>query len=418
VGSIAVSLLDAGATWRHGKIESVSPVESESEWVAANGQLMTYKRGKKGIYWYRFMWKGELVRESTHQTNGNVARQMESAHRTSLAKGEVGIREKKPSPSLVEFIDHRFEPWAKATFEKSSPKTWLDWYRVGLRAVRGCKPIANCKLNEISGENIADFAAHRQARGLQVSSINSSLRVLRRVLKLAVEWGALDVCPKVKLMTGERHRERVVTPDEEGKYLAAAPEPLASVAAILFDMGLRPEECFRLRWEAIDWVTGHHGTVLVTHGKTAAARRVVPMTVRARKIMKVRWEKSGKPCEGWVWAARTRSGHMESSSLKRQHKQVFKTLAKNSETANQKPVSKFVLYSLRHTFLTRLGQSGCDTWTLAKIAGHSDIRISTRYVHSSGDAVHAAMARLGGHKFGHNQLPANSQGTEEGQLTQ
>jgi integrase len=376
------------------------------------------KRGKKGIYWYRFMWKGKLVRESTHQTNGNVARQMESAHRTSLAKGEVGIRENKPSPTLAEFIERRFDPWARATFEKSSPKTYFDWYRVGLRAVRGYKPIANSKLDEISGENIADFAAHRQARGLQVSSINSALRVLRRVLKLAVEWGALDVCPKVKLMSGERHRERVVTPEEEEKYLAAAPEPLASVAAILFDTGLRPEECFRLRWEAIDWLTGRHGTLLVTHGKTAAARRIVPMTARVRSIMKARWEKCGKSCEGWVWTAQSRSGHMESSSLKRQHKQVFKTLAKNSEEANQKPFSRFVLYSLRHTFLTRLGESGCDTWTLAKIAGHSDIRISTRYVHSSGDAVHAAMTRLGGHKFGHNPPQAIPQRTDEVQPTQ
>ena len=363
---------------------------------------MIHKRGKKGIYWYRFMWKGRLVRESTHQTNGSMARQMESAHRTSLAKGEVGIRDKKPSPTLAEFIDRRFDPWAKATFEKSSPKTYFDWYRVGFRALKGYRPIANCTLETISGENIADFASYRQGRGLQISTVNSSLRVLRRVLRLAVEWGALEVCPKVKLMTGERHRERVVTPEEEQKYLDAAPEPLASVAAVLVDMGLRPEECFSLRWESIVWLIGDFGTLLITHGKTAAARRVVPMTARVRNIMRSRWEKCGRPCEGWVWVAQTRSGHMESSSLKRQHKQVFKTLARNSENANQIPFRRFVLYSLRHTFLTRLGESGCDAWTLAKIAGHSDIRISIRYVHSSGDAVHAAMTRLGGHKFGHN----------------
>jgi hypothetical protein len=34
---------------------------------------------------------------------------------------------------------------------------------------------------------------------------------------------------------------------------------------------------------------------------------------------------------------------------------------------NEKPTRPFVLYSLRHTFLTRLGQSGCDVWTLARI---------------------------------------------------
>jgi hypothetical protein len=46
------------------------------------------------VYWYKFVWHGELIRESTKQGNDKVARQMVAAHRTSLAKGEVGIREK------------------------------------------------------------------------------------------------------------------------------------------------------------------------------------------------------------------------------------------------------------------------------------------------------------------------------------
>jgi integrase len=50
--------------------------------------------------------------------------------------------------------------------------------------------------------------------------------------------------------------------------------------------------------------------------------------------------------------------------------------------------------SLRHTFLTRLGASGCDVWTLMRIAGHSSIKMSERYVHPSGEAVLAAMARM------------------------
>src|SRR5258708_37326422 len=123
------------------------------------------------------MWLGKLVRESTKQGNDKIARQMESAHRTSLAKGEVGLREKRPSPTLAEFIENRFEPWAKATFERSSPKTWLEWYRVGVRALKAYKPLATCKLEEITGEKMADFSGHRQTDGLQVSSINSSLRV-------------------------------------------------------------------------------------------------------------------------------------------------------------------------------------------------------------------------------------------------
>ncbi len=61
-----------------------------------------------------------------------------------------------------------------------------------------------------------------------------------------------------------------------------------------------------------------------------------------------------------------------------------------------------MLYAFRHTFLTRLGESDCDAWTLARIAGHSSIAISSRYVHPSEDVVLDAMAKLGGHKSGHN----------------
>ena len=210
---------------------------------------MIYKRGR--TYWYKFMWQGKLVRESTKQGNDKVARQMEAAHRTSLAKGEVGIREKKAVPSLAEFIERHFEPWACSTFEKTSPKTWFDYYRVGVRAIRAYKSLADSKLSEITGETAADFAAHRQSQGLQVSTVNSSLQVLRRILRLAVEWGVLQAAPKIKLLPGERHRERVVGPEEEARYLSAAPERLASVAAVLADTGLRPEECFRLRWERL-----------------------------------------------------------------------------------------------------------------------------------------------------------------------
>jgi integrase len=77
-----------------------------------------------------------------------------------------------------------------------------------------------------------------------------------------------------------------------------------------------------------------------------------------------------------------------------------------------------VLYSLRHTFLTRLGESGCDVWTLARIAGHSDIRMSARYVHPSEDAVLSAMAGLGGRKIGHSENQTDSNAVAQRQLTQ
>ena len=103
-----------------------------------------------------------------------------------------------------------------------------------------------------------------------------------------------------------------------------------------------------------------------------------------------RWGASGNPVEGWIWAAPTLSGHFEKSTLKKQHKKALKLSR----------VRPFVLYSLRHTFLTRLGESGCDAWTLARIAGHSSVAMSARYVHPSEDAVLAALDRLSGQILG------------------
>src|ERR1039458_10816611 len=166
---------------------------------------MIYKRGK--VYWYKFMWNGTPVGESTKEGNDKVARQMESAHRTSLAKGEVGIREPKTVPTLKQFCTVRVEPWAKSTFEKTTRKSWL-WYRTGIRALTNYRPLADAPLNEITNEIASDFAAHRLREGMQVSTANNSLRVLRRILNLAVEWGTLDSAARVKILSGERRRER------------------------------------------------------------------------------------------------------------------------------------------------------------------------------------------------------------------
>jgi integrase len=83
--------------------------------------------------------------------------------------------------------------------------------------------------------------------------------VLRRVLSLAVEWRVIESAPKSALLPREQHRGRVVTPDEEMRYLSAASPPLADVAMVLADTGLRPDECYRLRWEDVTWINSRNG---------------------------------------------------------------------------------------------------------------------------------------------------------------
>ena len=82
------------------------------------------------------------------------------------------------------------------------------------------------------------------------------------------------------------------------------------------------------------------------------------------------------------------------------------------EHTKDKELIPWVLCSFWHTFLTRLGQSGCDAWTLARIAGHASIAISSRYVHPSQDAVSNAMSKLSGHNIRHSAVEAKNSEAE------
>jgi len=73
------------------------------------------------------------------------------------------------------------------------------------------------------------------------------------------------------------------------------------------------------------------------------------------------------------------------SSLDHLHNEVREALKLNPE---------FVIHSLRHTFLTRLGEAGADAFTIMKLAGHSSITMSQRYVHPTPQAMEKAMERL------------------------
>jgi integrase len=121
------------------------------------------------------------------------------------------------------------------------------------------------------------------------------------------------------MLRGEKRRERVVSDQELLVYLGCASELLGEVAITLNDTGLRPDECHRMRWENIAWCDGRNGRLLVTEGKTPAARRLLPLTPRLRSVLESRWNAARRPPDGYVWPAPTLSGHIDHSTLKKQH---------------------------------------------------------------------------------------------------
>ncbi|HWZ34213.1 MAG TPA: tyrosine-type recombinase/integrase [Bryobacteraceae bacterium] len=381
--------------------------------------MAVYKRGR--VWWYRFIWRGEAIRESTKQTNKRVAEQIEAAHKTSLAKGEVGLRDRMKAPTLQDFVDQQFRPFIESRCV-SKPKT-LEYYNCGMKHLSAYARIANSRLDQITAQDIAAFIASRRDAKYAVTSINRQLEVLRRIFKLAAEWGAVEkILPRVQMLGGERRRERVLTIEEENRYLSAAeqvgneileaygcalegiraqlrgeqpikpedPFLLRDVTTLLVDCGLRPEECFRLEWDFV-----RDGALYIPFGKTASARRRIPLSARVAELLEIR--KSARR-SSWVFPAPTQTGHIEKSSLKKQH-------AKALMMAN---VAAFPLYTFRHTCITRWA-AHMDPYTLGYLAGHSDFSTTRRYVHPQTHTVVEAMERVrvaraaqSGHKNGHS----------------
>jgi integrase len=359
--------------------------------------MAVYKQPKSKYWWYKFTWNGEQIRESTKQTNKRTAEQMEAAHRTALAKGEVGIRERKSAPTLKEFAERDFLPFVRSTMT-GKPRT-VVFYETTAANLAADPKLACLPLDTITSEHIAGYVAKRRTtpgrRGaeLEISTLNRDLATLRRMFRLAQEWGKVStVLPRVKMLPGENQRERVLTPEEEQRYLAAAPPLLREVATILVDCALRPEECFRLRPENV-----RDRAIWIYRGKRDASRRRIPASDRAAAILDMRTTAGGG---GWLFPAETKSGHIETSSLKKQHAKALKTSG----------VAPFELYTLRHTCLTRWAKT-MDPYTLHVVAGHADMKTTLRYVHPSDADVREAIAKArGGHTSGHTAESADLEG--------
>ena len=85
-----------------------------------------------------------------------------------------------------------------------------------------------------------------------------------------------------------------------------------------------------------------------------------------------------------MFSGQDAESHTTYSTIKSQHDRLIKKLK----------LKPFRPYDMRHTLLTRLGESGADTVTIQKMAGHSSIVISTQYVHPTPERVEDAMSRL------------------------
>ncbi len=253
---------------------------------------MIYKPKGRKHYRVKFKCDGRTIRQCTKATDRKTARAIEARLKSELARGNWGILEAKPAPPLGEFLKADFMPFTETRFATKS-KT-LAYYQYGVKRLLASE-IVLLKLDQINGQHAAHLAA--RLAPYAASTINCTLRTLRRALALAMEWGKLDRMPKIALAKGERQRERVLSEEEIARYLECCPQPWHDVALVILGTGMRPGEVYRLRWESVR-LRGDCPIIQVSEGKSRAARRELPMHPRSHWALKARHLELGSPAQG------------------------------------------------------------------------------------------------------------------------
>lgn len=77
-------------------------------------------------------------------------------------------------------------------------------------------------------------------------------------------------------------------------YLMACVQPWRDVATIMYCLGNRPSELYSLRWENVLFEE-ERGFIKIINGKSAKARRMLPMVPAVFRVLKSRHDQQGNP---------------------------------------------------------------------------------------------------------------------------
>jgi integrase len=355
--------------------------------------MSIFKRGD--VYWYHFLFDGQHVQRSTKQGNPRVARQIESAFRTALAKGDVGITERKKAPGFKAAM-RSFLEWSEGE-HAAKPATHRRYQVSSIALLRhfGDQP-----LDRITPEDVERFKASRAmehktvkgkekdtrkrtARRIRPATVNRELACLKALFNHAIksDLAVRNPVSRVGFLAEQNEQTRVLSFDEQEKYLAKATPLLRDVATLMLETGMRPEEVYRIQPANVNLAGGF---LFNPFGKTKSARRRVPLNSSARDVL-IRRMAGLKapflfPCE------------------KRRETDADRPVPKvnnaHDRAVRDSKVAPFRLYDLRHTWATRAAEAGIDLVTLAALLGHSKIQMVLRYAHPSQEHQARSVERL------------------------
>jgi integrase len=219
---------------------------------------------------------------------------------------------------------------------------------------------------------------------------NQALRTLSVILAKAVEHRHLHRKPTIKLKK-ETRRESILDDNAEVLLLQVAAQPLRDVLILVRDMGLRPDEVFRMRWEHVHW---EKRVYFNPYGKSQKSRRWIPISERATDVLKTRLHKESTPRPTGRWRSLTPLEPSEwvfpSKKAKSRH---LTTVAKQFREARRLAglPESLKLYGARHAFATYAVEATGNVFAVADVMGHQDLKTTRIYQHPELDAIRSAI---------------------------
>ena len=337
---------------------------------------MIYRRGKQGIYWYRFRFAGRMIHESTKTQSKTLARDGERQRRRELEEKWNRVERRSLPPTFR----HASSAWLEAEKPHLAERTY-EIYEVAVRC--HLSPAFGPRLLcDIGADTIAAYQARRKEAGASARTINKELQVLRQILKRHKLWGNLQ--GDVKFEREHRDIGKALTRGEEKKLLKACASNalLNAVVTLALNTALRKNEIRTLRWSQVDF---EKRSVTVGRAKTqAGSGRVIPLNQPAFDSL-VRW--AGRlvesNAEDYVFPA------CEAAGIEREHpdreridpSHPIKSWRSAWRTALERAGLQLRFHDLRHTCITKLAESQASEQTLMAIAGHVSRSMIEHYSH-------------------------------------
>ena len=342
--------------------------------------MSVYRRGD--VWWYKFRFTGQVIRESTKSNSRTVARAAEHARRRELEQGFNRIERQR----VAQLFSVAAESWLSAKEAHLAPRS-VAIERANLKHLNPF--FGKMLLCDIRGEEVARYQAARLQEGAAPKTVNLEVGTVRAVLRKNRLWFAIQ--PDVRMLRVSDDVGRAISREEESKLLeacqASRSRSLYTAVVLALNTCMRYSELRLLKWAQVDLVGR---TLTVGASKTeAGAGRVIPLNDRAYAVLSF-W--------AGLFPLREATHYVFPSERYGAAGNGFKTPLTYAsdptmpigrwkeawETAKIRAGVQCRFHDLRHTGCTRMLEAGIPYSVVATIMGWSastTVRMAKRYGH-------------------------------------